>query len=163
MLGTALGSKLGTKLGTKLGAALATMHGTKLGIKLGMHFFENFPKQCLHWRGCGGFSYGRVAPVAGPSSPGARVFTLIFTVLGDSDYQKHIVKWSRVCSRIVKYNEQMLRFSQIASSGQPAQPAKQASQASQPGQPAKPASQDVTENHCLGSRARVMMITGRFV
>ena len=64
-----------------------------------------FPKQCLHWRGSGGFSYGWGLPVSGPSSPGIRVFTLIFIVLGDSDDQKHIVKWSLVCWNTVRINE----------------------------------------------------------
>ena len=66
---------------------------------------SSFPKQCLHWRGSGGFSYGWGVPLAGPSSPGVLVFTLIFTVLGASDYQKHIVKRGVASSNAEKHNE----------------------------------------------------------
>ena len=85
-----------------------------------------------------------MAPGSGLCGPGIRVLTLFFTVLGDSDDQKHIVKREAASSNAEKQNE---NYKHITISGP-----------SQPSQPAKPASPDGRENHCLGSCARVIIL-----
>ena len=93
-----------------------------------------------------------------PSAAAAEHFTLIFTVLGDSDYQKQIVKFTfqrnfdkKPCVLQAKINQE-----------QPSQPS-QPAQASQPSQPAKPAGPDGTDQHIIIFFSEAQADIGRHV
>ena len=77
-----------------------------------------------------------------PCAAAAEHFTLIFTVLGYSDHQKHIVTLTFQRNFDKKPYVLQAKINQEQPS-QPSQPA----QASQPSQPAKPAGPDGTDQH----------------